>query len=193
MMMIFWGPSFIFLIASILTHMWPNLACEMARTWGRTSRGEVWNAKARNEHLPRPWFPFWKCRVSRRKYSTENLLGEHLPESWFLFALAAPSDGNRHSDCVRDVTQVKDWLVERTGLLKKPPSFRSEGLPARCPSRRSTPARSMTPGETPPSRSTSPQRRASSGIGSGCWNIYWQFLFNKLTNKVFFFYKDWFF
>ena len=174
MMLIFWGPSFIFLIAWILTHMWPNLACEMARTRGKgiTLREEVWNAKARNEHLPRPWFPFWKCRVSRRKYSTENLLSEHLPESWFLFALAASFDGNRHSDCVRDVTQVKDWLVGRTGLLKKPPSFRSAGLPARCPSRRSTPARSMTPGETPPSRSTSPQRRASSGIRSCGWNIF---------------------
>ena len=103
------------------------------------------------------------------------------------FSLAASSDGNRHPDCVRDVTQVKDWLAGRTGLLKKPPSFRSAGLPARCPSRRSTPARSMTPGETPPSRSTSPQRRASSGIRSCGWNIFWQFLFNKLTKKVFVF------
>ena len=70
MMLIFWGPSFIFLIAWVVTHMWPNLACEMARTRGKgsTSRGEVWNAKARNEHLSRPWFPSWKCRVSRWKY-----------------------------------------------------------------------------------------------------------------------------
>ena len=187
MMMIFWGPSFIFLIAWILTHMWPNLAYEMARTRGKgsTSKGEVWNAKARNEHLPRPWFPFWKCRVSRRKYSAENLLSEHLPESWFLFALAASSDGNRHSDCVRDVTQVKDWLVGRTGLLKK----RHLSDPQAC----QQDAHQEDPRPPDLWLQGKPHRRGRPHHREGHLQVleavagifFWQFLFNKLTKKIF--------
>lgn len=56
--------------------------------------------------------------------------------------------------------------------------FRSAVSPAGCPSRRSTLARSTTRGATPPWRSTSPQRRESSGGESSWWS---DFSFHKST------------